>query len=151
MTILAATYFADKITAFASVSAGDPYGTYVDCSSNPAHRQNAPGLFLDRETNKPISETNACAAKNFIHEKKWPEIDIEEKPPFKQFHHQTDGVCDISCMEKVRQQLVKHGYRDEGSFILKDTGRKRVLNHFWVKQYNQPLIKFFKKYAAKNQ
>ena len=79
-------------------------------------------------------------------------MNSKKKAPFKLFYHQGDGVDDTSCKEKVQRLLVEHGYKDDGSFIVKDkTGRRRVLNHFWVKEYNQPLIEFFKKYANRHQ
>ena len=152
MTILAATHFADKITAFAPVSAGDPYGTYMDMGTHPLfERQNAPGVFRDNETHKLVSQKGAAAARAYPHEKKWPELNTGEKPAFKQFHHQGDGACDISCMKKARYLLVKHEYRDDGPFILEDRGRRTVWKHFWRREYNQSLIEFFTKYAPKTR
>jgi polyhydroxybutyrate depolymerase len=144
MTILTATYLPDKITAFAPVSAGDPYETYFDMGTHPEkERHKAPGVFRDCETDKLINQSGAARAETYPNEKKWPETKLKVKPPFKQFHHQGDGVCDISCMEKARSLLVKHGYTDNGPFIIKDTGARTLLKHFWKKEYNQPLVDFF--------
>lgn len=144
MAVLAATTFDDKITAFAPVSAGDPYGIYVDCSEGSAFRQ-TPGKLYDSETNKTINEIGACKADGYPNEKEWNTSYPVKKPLFKLFFHQGDGVCDESCKEKVRQLLIAHGYKDEGSFIIKDAGMRSPLKHFWVSEYNQPLIEFFKR------
>ena len=152
MTILAATHFADKISAFAPVSAGDPYGTYMDMSKHRTLRPNAPGEFVDIETNKPISEKDACKAESYRHEKKWLTMNSKKKPPFKLFYHEGDGVDDTSCKIKVQRLLVEHGYKDDGSFVIKDdTGRRSILNHFWKEEYNMPLLEFFKKYANRHR
>ena len=151
MTILAATHFADKISAFAPVSAGDPYGTYMDMSKHRRLRPNAPGEFIDIETNKSITEKDAVVGETYSRERKWPATCGAEKLSFKQFHHQGDGACDISVMKKARRQLVKHGYKDDGAFILKHTGRRRILHHFWREEYNRPLLEFFKRYANRRR
>jgi hypothetical protein len=70
----------------------------------------------------------------------------EKKLPFKQFHHQGDGACDFSCMEKARAWLVKNGFKDDGAYIL-SRGRRKITSHFWQNEYNEPMINFFKKYA----
>ena len=150
MTILATTHFPDKITAFAPVSAGDPYGTYMDCSKLRFIRPNAPGVFLDRETHIRISQIGAAVSDDYPNEKEWPTVNVTEKPPFKQFHHQDDGLCDISCMEKAQRLLNEHGYIDDGSFILEGTGERNIENHFWKNEYNQPILDFFKNYSNTN-
>lgn len=147
MTVLAATHFGDKISAFAPVSAGDPYGTYVDCAEVPL--RDTPGKFIDIETNKPVNEKNACKADSYPHEKQW--TIVGSQTPFKLFYHEGDAVVDTSCKEKVQRLLVEHGYKDEGSFVTKNVGIKRIINHFWREEYNQPLIEFFTGYANKNQ
>ena len=59
--MLAATHFADEINAFARVSSGDPYGTYMDMETHPlVERKNAPGVFRDNETHKLISRKDAA-------------------------------------------------------------------------------------------
>jgi dienelactone hydrolase len=142
MTILAATYFADRITAFAPVSAGDPYGTYFDMHSHGLiERKCGPGVWRDSETNMEVNKPNACVAEILTHEKKWSKT--KRSIPFKQFHNQGDGACDISCMQKVGKLLVEHGYKDDGAFVI-DHNERNFIEHFWQEEYNQPLITFFK-------
>jgi len=145
MTILAATHFDDLITAFAPVAAGDPYGVYLDCSQNPAKRENTPGTVYDLETHKLIAKAGGCDAENYSNELEWPSTNRIAKPPFKQFHHQGDALVDISCQKKIQQQLVDHGYKDDGDFVIKDSVEKKLWKHFWLKRYNRPLLEFFKK------
>jgi len=151
MTILAATHYPDKISAFAPVSAGDPYGTYMQCDINVDTRPNAPGVFRDLETNRLVSEPDAAKASVCAHERQWPATDNVKNPVFKQFHHQHDGVCDISCMEKAQRLLVQQGYETEGPFILREPARRRIWNHFWMTEYNAPMIEFFKKHVTDRQ
>ncbi len=143
MTILAATSFDDKITAFAPVSAGDPYGTHLLADPGLTIRSNAPGLFYDNETGKQISEDNAAKSDTYPHETEWYTANPKKKPVFKQFHHQGDSAVDISCMKKAGNLLVQHGYIDGGAYIVKNTGWKRLWKHFWLREYNQPLLEFF--------
>lgn len=148
MTILAATHFPGKLTAFAPVSAGDPYGTYMDMGARPRYeRTNAPGVFRDNETGVDISEENAALSDTYPHEKKWPSAPVKNLPPFRQFHHEGDGACDMSCMKKAQKQLIAHGHKDSGPFILKNSGSRSFLKHFWQSEYNKPLIDFFIKCA----
>lgn len=151
MTILVATHYPDKISAFAPVSAGDPYGTYMQCDINIDTRPNAPGVFRDSETNRLVSEPDAAKASVYAREKKWPPTDDHARPAFKQFHHQHDGVCDISCMEKAQRLLVQHAFKTEGPCILKEPARRRVWNHFWMTEYNAPMLEFFKKHVTDKQ
>jgi poly(3-hydroxybutyrate) depolymerase len=149
MTVLAASHFSDKITAFAPVSAGDPYGIYVDCGKGSAFRS-TPGLLIDRDTHKPINEKDACKSEKYINEKKWIAAKSPDRPPFKLFYHMGDSVDDTSCKIKLQRQLVSNGFQDDGSFILGDKSSTRwPLNHFWKHEYNKPVIDFFKKYAKK--
>ena len=149
MTSLAATNFDDKITAFAPVSAGDPYGTYFDMGTKPPfERHCAPGMWRDNGTDLTIDKTGSCLAGGVQGEKRWATARPQTKPAFKQFHHQEDGGCDISCMEKARRLLIAHGYRDDGPMIIKGSGKKSILNHFWHRAYNQPLVEFFKRQAS---
>ena len=141
MTILAATHFSNKVTAFAPVSAGDPYGTYFDMSVK-GPRKCGPGTWRDIETNRKINISNACVSDKYLDEIEWPET--KNSIPFKQFHNQGDGGCDFSCMQKIRELLVEHGYKDDGAFIL-DPGTRNIENHFWQREYNQPLLDFFKR------
>jgi dienelactone hydrolase len=146
MTILAATHFADKIDAFAPVSTGDPYGTYIDLGTHPRfERPHAPGVFRDNETHMLIYKTGAAESDNYPNEKVWPITDIKVKPKFKQFQHKGDGLVDISCMKKAQKLLIRHGYSDDGPFILTDTEGKSIRKHFWMREYNKPMIEFFKR------
>lgn len=145
MAILAATHFDDKITAFVPVSAGDPYGTHIVCNKDLTVRQGAPGLFYDNETKINIGEDDACVSESFPNEFEWKSENPARKPFFKQFHNEGDAGVDISCMKKARQLLIKHGYQDDGAYIIKNYGKKRLWKHFWLNEYNRPVIDFLKK------
>lgn len=148
MTILAAAHFPDKLDAFASVSAGDPYGTVVDLATKPGfERPTAPGVFRDRETGKLTSDLGAALAPSYPNEAPWPALPPRQLPPFKLFHHQGDALIDTSCMEKARAQLIAHGYPDAGPFVIQDQTGRTVWKHFWNSEYNQPLIDFFSQYC----
>lgn len=145
MAIFAATRFQDKITAFAPVSAGDPYGAYFDMSTYPAHEPNcAFGTWRDNETQMGLNEANACFASDYKNEKSWIAANPPKKLVFKQFHHQSDGVCDLSCMQKAQKMLVSYGYADGGAFVIKGAGGRNSFNHLWKRQYNKPMLDFFK-------
>jgi len=146
MTILASTHFNDKVRAFAPVSAGDPYGIYIDCSDKSTGRKNAPGRWYDKDTNIEMGKTDSCV---YSYEKQFAELMTKNKLPFKQFHHEGDSAVDISCMRRVQNLLVQNGYKDKGSYIIKNVGQKRLWKHFWLSRYNYPLIEFFKNYAKK--
>ena len=146
MTILAATHLNQDIAAFAPVSTGDPYGTYQDCTPDQTPRANAPGFFIDLETNSKIHKAGACYSTDYPNEKEWPEVHQAKKPDFKQFHHEKDGGVDISCMRKAQLMLTQHGYRDAGPYIIKDDGPDKLWKHLWLRAYNQPLLDFFKSY-----
>ena len=151
MTTLAATHLSDKIQAFAPVSAGDPYGTYFDMGTKPPlERRCAPGLWRDNETLRSINEKGACTSEKVSNEKPWKGAVPVKKPPFKQFHHEGDGGCDFSCMEKAKKQLIQQGYRDAGAFVIKSANNRSIMNHFWKEQYNPKIIEFFKENGAGN-
>lgn len=150
MAMRAATHFDNKITAFALVSAGDPYGSFIDCQESLTPRQGAPGLFYDNQTKINIGELNACLADSYADEKEWETANPSAMPAFKQFHHQGDAGVDLSCMSKAQALLKEHGYNDDGPYIIKDNqGKKKLWKHFWQRAYNQPLIQFFLKYKTK--
>lgn len=146
MTILAASRLGDKITAFAPVSAGDPYGTYLDCS-HEAFLRHTPGKFLDSETGKAINQRNACLSPVLLHEKKWPALN--NKPSFKMVYHTGDGGVDVSCKEKVSHVLTEQGYSGADAFIIKKGIGKNVFKHLWQSEYNTPIIEFFKGFSGK--
>lgn len=143
MAIRTAVRFNNKITAFAPVSAGDPYGTRTNCDARLSKRKSAKGILLDLETNKPITVKGACSSNSYPNEKDWPRFKSKHRPAFKQFHNRGDAIVDISCMKKVQNQLQQHGYVNKGEFVL-DSDRRRVLNHLWLKRYNDEILEFFK-------
>jgi pimeloyl-ACP methyl ester carboxylesterase len=151
MAILFATHFPGIIIAFAPVSAGDPYGTYMDMGTHPPlERKMAPGVFRDNETHKLISAVGAAVAEAYANETEWPDMAVGRKPPFRQFYHLKDGVVDVSLKEKATRFLVEHGYHDDGSFVMDNTANRTLMNHFWQSEYNLPLIEYFKEYVRKN-
>ena len=145
MTILAVTHFPKKVRAFAPVACGDPYGTYMDMGTKPfLERRKAPGVFRDLETNEKVNSKGAAYAPSYPSEHPWPKRK-SKKPPFKQFHHQQDGLCDYSCMVKARKQLRLNGYPDDGPYVAKTKGRRALRHHFWQPEYNKPLLDFFER------
>lgn len=147
MTIRASTHFDDLITAFAPISAGDPYGTDPICDPSLSPRKSAVGILVDRETEQEIVKENACLATGYPNESRWESQQPEVKPRFKQFQHKKDGVVDFSCAKKATLGLRRAGYSDAGAFVL-NAGSKNVLYHLWLDAYNQPLIDFFKSEAS---
>ena len=144
MTTRAATHFNRYITAFAPVSAGDPYGTQTHCDERLSKRKSAKGVLLDLETGKKITEKNACSSRGYPNEKTWPVTQSKKsKPVFKQFHHRGDAIVDVSCMKKAQTLLKQYGYRNDGEFLLKGQ-KRRALSHLWLKRYNEALLDFFK-------
>jgi len=152
MTVLVGTQFPGLISAFAPVSAGDPYGTHMDCGPGPlaSIRKSAPGSFHDNETGRSVAKRDACSATAYPHEQPWPEA-AGPKPPFKLFYHEGDAGVDLSCKHKLRQLLITHGYPDDGSFIITDRGRRTIPKHFWVAPYNKPILEFFSRSARARQ
>jgi poly(3-hydroxybutyrate) depolymerase len=148
MTIRAATTFADRITAFAPVSAGDPYGTDPVCDTRLSSRESAKGVLRDRETGKEITAANACAARSYPRENPWPPVRGVAKPAFKQFQHADDGIVDISCMRKATRLLEANGYPNAGALVIGGSGRKSAFKHLWLKEYNEPLVEFFIRQAG---
>ena len=143
MTIRAATHFDNKITAFAPVSAGDPYGTDTICDTSKSKRKSAKGILVDRETGRQIIENNACKAPSYPNESKWLSTNPKKKPVFKQFQDASDGIVDLSCMKKAETMLAKHGYIDRGAFIIPSSGKKDAFKHLWQDAYNKPILDFF--------
>jgi len=143
MAIRAATHFNSKITAFAPVAAGDPYGTQMNCDARLSKRKSAKGILLDLDTNKPIMVKGACRGHSYPNEKEWPRTLSHAKPVFKQFHHKNDPIVDISCMRKIKKQLQQHGYASKGEFVI-NAGGRRLRNHLWLEDYNDAILEFFK-------
>jgi len=143
MAIRAATHFNDKVTAFAPISAGDPYGTKTDCDESLSKKKVAKGVLLDNETNKVINEKSACQSQTYANEMTWPTLRSEAAPAFKQFHDSGDAIVNISCMKKAQLQLKKNGYKDAGEYIV-NSSRRSVKNHLWKDEYNDKVFDFFK-------
>ena len=142
MTTRAATEYADRVRAFAPVAAGDPYGSDPICDTALSPRTAAKGIVVDRETRRIVTAVDACAAADYPNESTWP-ASPTPRPAFKQFHHAGDGIVDRSCFEKAGRQLVRHGFRDAGAFLLAGRGERTLLNHLWQDEYNAPILDFF--------
>ena len=142
MTVRAATRLADRVTAFAPVSSGDPYGWYRDCTPLVTDRPNVFGAGFDSETQLAIVEPGACAAGAYPNEKPWDGAALAARPAWRAFHHVEDGVNDVSCVDKVRGQLGARGYPETPAFSLSGGGRSSDW-HAWLDAYNQPLLDFF--------
>lgn len=142
MTVRAATHFDDRVTAFAPVSSGDPYGWHRICEAGMTIRKKVHGAGFDNETGKQIIESDSCKAPSYPNEKNWDSANPVTKPTFKIFRHAMDGINDRSCGEKVGALLRQHGYPNEPDFILQG-GRRSLANHLWQDDYNRPVLDFF--------
>jgi hypothetical protein len=143
MTIRASTHFNEKITAFAPVSAGDPYGTDTVCDTSLSERTTAKGILKDRETGKQIIVDDACLSTEYKRESSWDSATSGPKPAAKQFQHRLDGVVDITCMQKVTTLLKQNGYPVEDGYVIRGMGSKKAQNHLWLKRYNKRILEFF--------
>lgn len=143
MTVRAATYFNNLVTAFAPVSSGDPYGWRRICKKGLTMRKTVHGAGFDNETGKQIIEKDACLASEYPHEKRWSDGGARIKPVFRVFHHKFDGINNPSCAEKIDKQLLAHGYRQISAYWLDDNSHPSLRNHLWQDEYNQPLLDFF--------
>ncbi len=142
MAVRAASRFAEIITAFAPVSSGDPYGWFRDCTPRPGDRANVFGAGFDAETRRQIIEAGACQAAAYPNEKAWDGASSPSRPAFQQFHHAQDGINDRSCVAKVRAQLLARGYPETPPFTLDGPSRSADV-HYWLDEYNAPLLSFF--------
>ncbi len=142
MTILSLTRLSKHIKAIAPVSAGNPYSTRMDCKRRERDRLIAPGRYF-HNSGHMISENNACSSN---HIKLLPKATKSKTQdvPFKQFHHKDDSLVDLSCMKEAQRFLIKNGFKDDAPHIASHFGGKRLWKHFWLKQYNAPIISFFK-------
>lgn len=147
MTVRAATHFGSLISAFAPLSNGDPYGWHRKCDPQYGNsRDNVKGGGFDNETQKEIIKENSCLSDSYPNEKKWDETK-GEKPPFRLFHSEFDGINDYSCHLKVEKQLKQHGFTGEASYLMKNhSGRRRLIYHFWADEYNPEILEFFKRH-----
>lgn len=143
MTILTASHFPGKFVAFAPVSAGDPYGTTLDLGAKTKWpRPSAPGVFRDRGTKEKIS-VNQGTVDVYSEEAAWPKVTGVPLPSFKQFHHAGDVGVSLSCMRRATHHLTEQGFKDDGAFILPAQGKRNLRKHFWMSQYNKPLLDYF--------
>lgn len=142
MATLAASHYPHLLTGLAPVACGDPYGTFMDMSVNPEHeRELAPGVFKDRGSGKIISEINAAGTNPYANEAVWPANDVSL--PFKQFYHKKDAIVDLSCILRATHYLEEFTFVNHGAYAL-DSGLSRSLfYHYWLAQYNQPILDFF--------
>lgn len=148
MTIRAATALDAWVTAFAPVSAGDPYGTDTICDPALSPRDSAVGILVDRETRLEITEDGACASDaGMPNESTWDTTHPAQRPGFRQFHHASDGIVDLSCMQKANAQLLAHGYPGAAPALVPPAAAKSPLLHLWLNVYNQPLLDAFDSYT----
>lgn len=147
MTIRAAAELPDKFTAFAPISAGDPFGTDTICDESLSERKSAKGILVDRETGKEIVTDNACASTSIARENPWP-ASKGRKPPYKQFQNASDGIVDISCMRKATAMLDRNGFPGSEPFLITADGKRDPFKHLWLRRYNQPLLDFLAAQAA---
>lgn len=143
MTTRAATHFDALFTAFAPLSAGDPYGTDSICDPALSPRESAVGILVDRETRKEIVQDDACLSPSHPNESPWSTSRPAVKPTVKQFHDEKDGIVDSSCMRKLTTQLQANGYPSVAPLVLQTAGPKNALLHLWRTSYNAPLLDFF--------
>lgn len=142
MTVRAATRMADRVTAFAPVSSGDPYGWYRDCTPRVRDRSNVFGVAFDSESRRQISAIGACSASAYPNEKPWDGVQLAARPAWRAFHDARDGIVDESCVNKLRAQLAGHGYPEVAPLRF-EGGARSADRHYWQDAYNQPLLDFF--------
>ena len=142
MAVRAATKLADRVKAFAPVASGDPYGWFRDCTPRATDRVNVFGAGFDNETRRQIIEPGACSAAAYPQERAWDGATLAARPAWRAFHHEEDGINDVSCVDKVSAQLRSRGYPETPALRL--TGGARSADaHVWQDSYNQPLLDFF--------
>jgi len=141
MTVRAASHWSALIAAFAPVASGDPYGWQRDCTPLPGGRANVFGAGFDRDTGRQIIEPGACLAPAYPNELPWDDAGVA-RPVFRLFHHAQDGINDASCGDRVRRQLLAHGYPEVPPFVPTAGTRQKTL-HYWQDEYNAPLLQFF--------
>ncbi|MCI0749671.1 MAG: hypothetical protein L0Y32_03870 [Nevskiales bacterium] len=144
MTTRAGSELGDNVTAFAPVSAGDPFGTDTLCDTRLSKRTSAKGILVDRETRKQIIENDACTSDTASHESPWPAV---RRPKVRQFHHERDGIVDLSCMRKTTDMLRRNGFNGPDPFLIPSNDPKSVAHHRWLDTYNEPLLDFFESQA----
>ena len=142
MTTRAGSTFSE-ITAFAPVSAGDPYATDTICDSALSSRTSAKGILVDHDTKKQIIEIGACQSSKYERDGAWP---TGRGKSVLQLHHEGDGIVDISCMKKAKDSLARHGFSVSPPFVVSGSKERSATKHLWLAEYNQPIIDFFKNF-----
>jgi hypothetical protein len=151
MTVRASTHFDNLVTAFAPLSSGDPYGwNRVVTPGVPPRPDGVSGEGFDNDTGKRIFEINSCRWRKWPNrEKFWETTNPAVKPTFRIFHHENDGINDLSCSEKVGKFLRRRGYPAMPDFRLTG-GIRSLANHYWQDGYNLPLLEFFSSQIGNN-
>ena len=150
MAVRAGTHFDDIVTAFAPVSSGDPYGWHRVCEAGTTLRRKVHGKAFDNETGRQITEPGACLAERYPNERSWDSAKPAQKPAFRVFRHQEDGIHDQSCSAKISGLLLRKGYRGEPDFVLQG-GRRSLAHHLWLEDYNRPILEFFADQTTTNR
>lgn len=143
MSVRAGSALDNLVTAFAPASNGDPYGWHRICDPALSDRERVFGRGYDNDTGLQISIPGACRATAFTNEKPWDSANPRFKPTFRLFHHEHDGINDLSCSERALAQLRVHTYTEAPSFILRGSGPRTLANHYWQEAYNEPMLDFF--------
>ena len=142
MTVRAASRFGDRLTAFAPVSGGDPYGWARDCTPLAGDRSNVFGVARDLETGRTISEPGACRSPDMAHEKAWATGPGAANPPFRKFMNEGPAIIAGCCVEKLATQLTARGYPQTPAWRMAGAQRDTAW-HYWLDEYNTPLLAFF--------
>ncbi len=94
MAVRAATALADRVSAFAPVSSGDPHGWTRDCTPRASDRSNVFGIAADNETGRNISEPGACSATAYPKETSW--ASGAARPPWRVYT--TPRTASTTCL-----------------------------------------------------
>lgn len=125
MATRAAAELGDELTAFAPISAGDPFGTNAICDASLSARTSAKGILVDSQTGLEIVKDHACASSIYT-EAPWPG---GHRPPVKQFQDEADGIVDYSCFLKATEMLKRNGFPVEVPFVIPRNGKKDPFKH----------------------
>jgi len=144
MTVRAATHLGARVTAFAPVSSGDPFGWRRECIAGLTPRLAVHGVGLDKVTGMRISTPGACAGDpaRSAHER-WPLPAAAPRPAFRVFYHLDDGVHDASCAAQLDRRLRGNGFPGEPAFVVPGDGRRSFADHLWLNVYTEPVLRFF--------
>lgn len=142
MTITAARAFADELSGFAPIAAGDPNQTQQLCDETLSPRQSAKGILVDLHSQRNITSRDACGATGPVP----PVARTSRAIAFRQFHYRNDAIVDISCMHKATRALIDAGFWGEEPYINPRGLVRQVRFHLWRSDYNAPLIDFFNRH-----